>query len=167
MEQTSSSLFIDSRKSLKVLKKMLFTLFNKCFLMFMCCINPILLRKWWVVCSSFRRLFMGYLWAILTSQQLLCSYVKLLKKLQVGQTCRYISIYEQVSTFYFGTKSRRHCALCGMERKILKRIPQAATAFGFVIFFGVVLIHNSLKQSTVFPYPRAVYSLFTSPRWKR
>lgn len=32
MEQTSSSLFIDSRKSLKVWKKMLFTLFNKCYL---------------------------------------------------------------------------------------------------------------------------------------
>lgn len=45
MEQTSSSFFIDSRKSLKVCKKMLFTLLNKCYLMFMCCINQILLRK--------------------------------------------------------------------------------------------------------------------------
>lgn len=38
----------------------------------------------------------------------------------------------QVLTFYSGTKSRRCCAICGMKRKILKRIPQAARTYVFV-----------------------------------
>lgn len=38
----------------------------------------------------------------------------------------------QVSTFYCGTKSRRYRAICGMKRKTLERIPQAARSYVFV-----------------------------------
>lgn len=37
-----------------------------------------------------------------------------------------------VSTFYCGTKSRRYRAICGMKRKTLERIPQAARSYVFV-----------------------------------
>lgn len=57
---------------------------------------------------------------------------------QLCQTPENSKLVKLVGTYLFmnkfGTKSSRHCALCGMERKILKRILQAATAFGFVIF---------------------------------
>lgn len=49
----------------------------------------------------------------------------------------------QVSTFYSGTKSRRYCAICGMKRKILKRIPQAARTYVFVT--QSVMFYNNAR----------------------